>query len=125
MKLLILLTFCFGFVVCIPRDQVIITIPGESGPAQMPNRSGPVVFEEPTAMPEEAPANKRTRSFRTFIGSQETEYPQYPQYTDYPQYPEYPYYPEYPGYLGDPIPPPQYPEEYRGNFGINWNLKAL
>ena len=56
---------------------MIITILDESGPAPMPNiyRSGPVVSEEATAMPEEAPTNKRARSFRaraTFLGSQET-----------------------------------------------------
>ena len=53
MKLLVLLTFCFGFVVCIPRES--------------------------------------------------SEYPEY--YPDY--YPEY--YPEY--YPGDPLPPPQYPDD--------------
>ena len=43
---------------------MVITILDESGPAPMPNiyRSGPVVSEE-------APANKRPRSFRTFRSS--------------------------------------------------------
>ena len=58
MKLLVHLTFCFGFVVCIPR----------------------------------------VRNW-----DWETEYPEY--YPDY--YPEY--YPEY--YPGDPLPPPQYPDD--------------
>ncbi len=92
MKLLIHLTFCFGFVVCIPWDQVILRIKDESGPVLMPNsyRSGPDVSEEVTEMPEEALVNKMPGSFRNFLGS---------------QYPEYPEYPEYPGY----------PDEYRGN----------
>ena len=91
---------------------MVITILDESGPAPMPNiyQSGPVVSEE-------ASANKRPRLFRT--GIQDTEYPQYPEYTEYPEYPEYTEYPEY------PFPPPQYPEESRGNLGINWNLKVL
>ena len=98
MKLLVLLTFCFGFVVCIPWDQVILRIRDESGPTPTPNiyRSGPDVSEEVTEVPDEAPVNKMPGSFRTMLGS---------------QYPEY--------------PPPQYPEEYRGNLGINKNLKAL
>ena len=38
MKLIIVLTFCLGFVACIPdpRDRVMIIYPGESGPAPMP-----------------------------------------------------------------------------------------
>ena len=87
---------------------MIITILDESGPAPLPNiyRSGPVVSEEANAMPEEAPANKRPRSFRT--GIQDTEFPQYPDGDG-----------EYPEDSGE------YPEESRGNLGINWNLKVL
>ena len=122
MKLLIHLTFCFAFVVCIPRNQVIITILDESGPAPMPNiyQSGPVVSEE-------ASANKRPRLFRT--GIQDTEYPQYPdgdgEYPEdsgeYPENPgEYPEDSEEPQwYPEDPFPAPQFPEESRGNLGIN------
>ena len=84
---------------------MIITILDESGPAPLPNiyRSGPVVSEEANAMPEEAPANKRPRSFRTFRS-------QGPVQSGSSRY---------------PFPPPQYPEESRGNLGINWNLKVL
>ena len=85
---------------------MIITILDESGPAPMPNiyQSGPVVSEE-------ASANKRPRLFRT--GIQDTEYPQYPD-GEYPEDSG-----EYPGYPEDPFPAPQFPEESRGNLGIN------
>ena len=58
MKLLILLTFCVGFVVCVPRDRIILIVPAESGPAPMPKiyQSGPVV-------PKEAPAKKKSSLF--------------------------------------------------------------
>jgi len=50
MKLIIVLTFCLGFVACIPdpRDRVMIIYPGESGPAPMPksHQSGPAAPEE-------------------------------------------------------------------------------
>ena len=67
MKLMIVLTFCLGFVACIPdpRDQVIIDIgvsrPGESGNLLLPTvyigspdfpyflQSGPAAPEEPSA----------------------------------------------------------------------------
>ena len=64
MKLLILLTCCVGFVVCVPRDRIIIIVPAESGPAPMPKiyRSGPVV-------PKEAPAKNKSRLFRTYRGA--------------------------------------------------------
>ena len=64
MKLLILLTFCVGFVVCVPRDRIILIVPAESGPAPMPKiyQSGPVV-------PEEAPAKKKSSLFRTYRGA--------------------------------------------------------
>ena len=119
MKLLVLLTFCFGFVVCIPWDQVILRIRDESRPTPMSNiyRSGPIVSEEAIEMPEEAPVKKIPGSLRNFLGSQPRYGVSGPGIQSYPEYPEYPGYPEY--------PPPQYPEEYRGNLGINKNLKAL
>ena len=41
MKLLILIAFCLGFVVGVPRDRLIFIVPGESGPAQRPTNHKP------------------------------------------------------------------------------------
>ena len=41
MKLLIFIAFCLGFVVGIPRDRLIIIVPGESGSGQRPTNYKP------------------------------------------------------------------------------------
>ena len=57
MKLLIILTFCLGFVVC--RDTLMINLPSETGPSPMPAiyQSIPAVPEE--FLPEEEPPYKK------------------------------------------------------------------
>ena len=41
MKLLIFIAFCLGFVVGVPRDRLIVIVPGESGSAQRPTNYKP------------------------------------------------------------------------------------
>ena len=64
MKLLILLTFCVGFVVCVPRDRIILIVPAESGPAPMPK-----IYQSDPVVPKEAPAKKKSSFFRTYRGA--------------------------------------------------------
>ena len=57
MKLLILLTFCLGFVACISKNRVIIIVPGESGHAPMSKsfRSGPFLLPSEEIGPPKIP----------------------------------------------------------------------
>ena len=62
MKLLILVSFCFGLVVCIPKVRVIFNLPSEPGPTRRPTiyRSALAAPEKFTSVeePQEKPGNK-------------------------------------------------------------------
>ena len=72
MKLLILLTSCVGFVVCVPRDRIMIIVPAESGPTPKPKiyQSGPVV---PKEAPDKVKADQRSSPFQ-IISNRNTLY---------------------------------------------------
>ena len=62
MKLLILVSFVFGLVVCIPKVRVLINLPSEPGPTRRPTiyRSALAAPEKFTSKeePQEKPGNK-------------------------------------------------------------------